>query len=184
MWFSSGIRVHVLFEVRSRACDAFFERDFGLEIKDFSRLFEVGSALSRIVLRERSMFDGDVSSEHASHRLCELEHRELVLGADVDGTDFGGVLHEREEASEEVVDVAEATCLTAVAIHREGLVAQRLHDEVAHDASIVWIHPRAVRIEDAHDAGIDVATAVKVHHEALGGALAFVVASAGADGID
>src|SRR2546430_10147221 len=51
--------------------------------------------------------------------------------------------------------VAERARLRAVAVHRERLAPQRLHDEVGHDPAVVGSHARAVRIEDPHDARID-----------------------------
>lgn len=39
---------------------------------------------------------------------------------------------------------------------RDALIAQRLNDEVADDASVVHVHTRAKGIENASDADIDV----------------------------
>jgi hypothetical protein len=54
-----------------------------------------------------------------------------------------------------VVDVAEAAGLAAVAVDRQRLAAQRLHDEVRHHAPVVDLHARPVGVEDAHDAHVD-----------------------------
>ena len=53
-------------------------------------------------------------------------------------------LGQQDEAPDEVVDVAEAPGLRAVAEHRERLVRERLADEARDRTAVVWTHPGAV----------------------------------------
>ena len=80
-------------------------------------------------------------------------------------------------------DVAEAARLRAVAVDRERLAAQRLHDEVRDDAAVARPHARAVGVEDADDARVDAVVAVVRHRDRLGEALRLVVDAARADGV-
>src|SRR5207253_2041235 len=114
----------------------------------------------------------------------DVPHGALLGVAEVHGRGHAIVLHERHEPAHEVIDVTEAARLRAVAIDSERAAGERLHDEVADDATVVRIHARSVGVEDARDAHVEPAT-LKVHHQGLGAALAFVVAGArpGARGI-
>ena len=60
-------------------------------------------------------------------------------------------LGEQDEAADEVVDVAEAPGLRAVAEHGQRLARERLADEGRDRPAVVRAHPRAVRVEDADD---------------------------------
>ncbi len=61
----------------------------------------------------------------------------------------------RMHALDQVVDVLDRAGLAAVAGHGHRLAAQRLPDERRHGAPVVGAHPRAVRVEDPHDRGVD-----------------------------
>ena len=74
-----------------------------------------------------------------------------------------------------VVDVAERARLRAVAVDRERLAVDRLREEVRDDAAVGRPQPRAVRVEDAHDRGVEVVEPVVRHRQRLGEALRFVV---------
>ena len=93
-------------------------------------------------------------------------------------------VHHAHERLDDVVDVGERSRLLAVAVDLEILAAQRRDAEIRNHAAVVDRHPRAVGIEDAHDADVDVVLPVVVHHQAFGDALALVVAGAHADRID
>ena len=84
----------------------------------------------------------------------------------------------------EVVDVAEAARLRAVAEHGERLARERLADERRDRAPVVRPHPRAVRVEDPDDARVDALLAVVRHRQRLGVALRLVVDAARADRVD
>ena len=77
--------------------------------------------------------------------------------------------------------VAERARLGAVAEHRDRPVLQRLAQERRDRAAVVRAHPRPVRVEDAHDRGVDALLAVVGHRQRLGVALGLVVDAARAD---
>jgi hypothetical protein len=85
---------------------------------------------------------------------------------------------EPDDALDQIGHVAEAPRLRAVAVDRHRLAAQSLRDEVRDDAPVVQPHPRAVRVEDAHDPGLDAVRAVIRHRERLREALRLVVDAA------
>ena len=58
---------------------------------------------------------------------------------------------------------------------------KRLHDEIADDAAVVGVHPRAVRVEDADHLDVELVLPLVVEEQRLGAALALVVAAARAD---
>ena len=93
-------------------------------------------------------------------------------------------VHHADDAFDQVVAVAERAGLRAVAVERDVFAGEGLADEVRDDAAVEGVHPRAVGVEDAHDADVDPVHAVIVHEQRLGGPLAFVVAGPRADRVD
>src|SRR5262249_49899318 len=79
---------------------------------------------------------------------------------------------------DQVVDVAEAPRLRAVAVHRDRLAAQRLAHEVRQGAAVVEPHARAVGVEDPYYPCIDTVGAVVGHDHGLGEALGLIVYTA------
>lgn len=57
-------------------------------------------------------------------------------------------------------------------------------DEVRDDAAVLGVHVGAVGVEDADDADLGIELAEEVEAEGFCGAFAFVVAGAGAGGVD
>ena len=90
----------------------------------------------------------------------------------------------RIEPADQVVDVAEASRLGAAAEYRERLLVERLADEGRDRPAVVRPHPRAVRVEDPDDRGVDALLAVVRHRERLRVALRLVVDAARADRVD
>ena len=115
--------------------------------------------------------------------LGELQHRHLGRVADVH-RQVVIAHHQPVDAFDQIGDVAKAARLRALAENRDGLVRERLADERRHDAAVVQPHPRAVGVEDADDARLDLVLAVIGHRQRLGEALGLVVAAARADGVD
>ena len=147
-----------------------------------ARARDVRLADLRIVLGERALDQRRRGLRQLAHHLGELAHRVLVGVADV--ARIAVALHEElVDPLDLVRHVAEAARLRAVAVERDRLVAQRLHDEVRHDAPVARTHARAVRVEDAHDARVDAVEAVIRHRQRLGEALGLVVHAARADGV-
>src|ERR1700733_762994 len=88
-----------------------------------------------------------------------------------------------DEAVDFVADVAEAASLAAVAVDGEVFAAQSLLHEIRHHAAVIQLQAGSVRVEDAHDARIDLVIAVIGHGYGLGEALGFVVDGTRADRI-
>ena len=114
----------------------------------------------------------------------QFEHGELAGVAEVHGADDLFLLHEADEAVDQVVDEAEGPGLGSLAVHGEVVALEGLDDEVGDDAPVVGEHAGAVGVEDADDADIDAVLAVVVKEEGLGGTLPLVVAGAQPDGVD
>ena len=94
------------------------------------------------------------------------------------------LFHHADDALDQVVAIAERAGLPAVAEDGDVLAGQGLADEVRDDAAVEGVHPRAVGVEDPHDADVDAVHAVVVHEQRFGRPLAFVVAGPGADRVD
>ena len=119
---------------------------------------------------------------HRDDALGELQHRDLGRVAEIDGAgQLVGRGHEPDQSLDQVVDVAEGAGLLAVPVHRNRLMAQRLHDEVRDHAPVVRMHARAVGVEDASDLDPELVLAVVVEEQRLRAALALVVARSRAD---
>ena len=88
------------------------------------------------------------------------------------------------EPADQVVDVAEAPRLAAVAEHGHRLVLERLAQEGRDRPAVVRPHPGPEGVEDPRDAGVDALLAVVGHRQRLGVALRLVVDAAGADRVD
>src|SRR5262245_63667701 len=117
-------RAQSLLEIRPR-----------LPAEQLARKPDVGLTDLWVVNRERTVHDAAVPTHEPQDRLRELEDRHLARVAEVHGTVVAG-FEKSDDALDEIRDVAEAARLLAVAIHRDVLAAQCLHDEVRHDAAV------------------------------------------------
>src|SRR5581483_7827905 len=88
------------------------------------------------------------------------------------------------QAADEVVDITEAPRLLAFAVYGDRLVLERLSDEIRHNTAVLHAHARAIRVEDPHEARVQLVRAVIGHRYRLGEALRLVVDAARADRID
>ena len=131
------------------------------------------------------MDDPRARSDHADHRRRQVEDRDLGWVADVDrpGHRFLG-RHQAQQAIDHVVDITERAGLQAVAVDRDVVAEQRLHDEVRHHPAVVRVHARAISVEDARDLDAHAMLAPVIEEQRLGAALAFVVAGPDPDRID
>src|SRR5205085_7654796 len=136
-----------------------------------------------IVDRERLVDDLARRAGDTEHRLGELVERELARVPDVHRQVLAALRKENEPA-DQVVDVAKAPRLRAVAEDGDRLALERLAHERRHGAPVVRAHARAVRVEDPDDAGVDALLAVIGHGECLRVALRLVVDAARPDRID
>ena len=116
--------------------------------------------------------------------LGELLDGELARVADVHRPHRLVLVHQLDEAVDEVVDEAEGARLLPLAVDGDVLTRDGLHEEVGGDAAVVGVHARPVRVEDARHADVHVVLTVVVEAERLGSALALVVARAHAVAVD
>ena len=145
---------------------------------------EVGFAALGVVFGDGFEVEFGAGVGEAEDGLGELEDGGFVVVADVDGADEANLFHHGFCAVDEVVYVAEGAGLLAFAEDGDGFAFKGLEDEVGDDAAVVEGHAGAVGVEDADDADVYFVLAVVVHHEGFGHPFAFVVAGAGADGVD
>ena len=113
----------------------------------------------------------------ASYRICSsIQWPQDLLGTFQDG-ELGGIsdvdrkvlcrLCQPQKALNLITDVAEASRLAAVAIDRQVFSTESLLHEVRNDSAIIELHARAIRIEDANNAGVHFVIAVIRHGERL-----------------
>ena len=107
-----------------------------------------------------------------------------LLPAEERGDLRGGEVHVAPERLDEVVAVLERSRLAAVAEERDVPVRERLHYEVRDDASVLGVHLRTVRVEDAHHPDVHPVLPAVVGAQRLRDALALVVAAPEPDRVD
>src|SRR5215218_1579203 len=127
------------------AAKAVLELDLGLPTEQLAGACDVGLTHLRIVDWQRREHDLARRPGHTEHHLRQLEQRVLLRVAEVDRVVLAA-LREQVEAADEVVDVAEAARLRAVAEHRQRRALERLPDERRNGAAVVRSHARAVRV--------------------------------------
>ena len=130
------------------------------------------------------MHDLRLSADFLEHDLGQLEHGEFTRITNVDRSNRFRLLHQPQEALNEVIDIAEGTRLRSVAINRDILPAQGLDDEVRDDATVIRVHAGTVSVENPHDADVHAILPVVIEKQRLGTAFALVVAGAAADRVD
>src|SRR3954453_14484050 len=163
-----------------QAAKSLLEAYLGLPPQYLARPRDVGLAHLGVVDRQRLEDDLAGSARRLDHGLGQLQQRHLLRVADVDRQVLLA-FSQRDQSADQVVDVTEAPRLGAVAEHREGLALERLADERRDRAPVVRGPPRAVRVEDPHDAGVHALLTVVGHRQGLGVALRLVVDAARAD---
>src|SRR5918992_4808762 len=88
------------------------------------------------------------------------------------------------QPSDEIIDVLETSGLLPLAVNRQGLPSQRLHDEIRHDPAVAQTHARTIGVKDPHDARIQTMITMVRHRHRFGEALRFVVYAARTDRVD
>ena len=97
--------------------------------------------------------------------------------ADIDRPDHLVIgRHQPHHPLDQVVHEAERPRLAAIAVQRDRLVVQRLHDEVRHDPAVIRMHPRPIRVEDPHHLDAQIVLPAIVEEQRLRRPLALVVA--------
>ena len=180
-----ALSVHATFKISDGGLEAVAQGDLGLPAQDGLGQADVGPALTGIVLGQGLMHQGRTGPGKVADGLGEFDHGEFTRVSEVDGAGkVVGAVHQAHEARDEVVHVAEGPGLGTVAVKGNGLVAQGLDDEVGDDPAVVGVHAGAVGVEDAGDLDTQLVLTAVVEEQGLGAAFAFVVAGAGADGVD
>src|SRR5262249_56513210 len=85
---------------------------------------------------------------------------------------------------DQVRDIAEGPGLGAVAVDRERVPVQGLHDEVRHHASVVFLHSRPVGVEDTGDFDVQMELLVIVEKQRFGATLASVLTGPWSDRVE
>ena len=143
---------------------AFAERDLWLPVQLAAGQGDIGLALRRIVGRQRPVDEFGLRAGQFDHQLRQLQDRELAGVAEVHrARKIVRTVHHPDDAFHQVVPVAEAARLRAVAKDRDVFSVQCLANEVAHHAAVEGMHPRAVGVEDPHDADVQSVHAMIVH---------------------
>src|SRR5215211_543297 len=122
------------------AAEAVLELHLGLPGEQLLRTRDVGLSHLGIVDGQRREHDLARRPGDANHYLRQLEQRVLLRVAEVDRVVLAA-LRKQVEAADEVVDVAEAPRLRAVAEHRQRRALERLPDERRDGAPVVRSHP-------------------------------------------
>src|SRR5215211_6300130 len=165
------------------AAKAVLELDLGLPTEQLAGARDVGLAHLRIVDWERLEHDVTGRPGDPYDDLCELDERVLGRVADVNRVVLAA-LREQVQAPDQIVDVAEAPGLRAVAEDGHGHVVERLAHEGRNRAPVVRAHARPIGVEDARDGRVDALLAVIRHGHRLGVALRLVVDATRSDRVD
>src|SRR2546426_2058370 len=108
-----------------------------------------GAAVDLLVAHE---LDRRFAPAQGADAVGEIEHRDLLVGADVEHLALGGLLvGEQEHAAHHVAHGGEAAGLLAVAVDQDGLVPQRPRDHARDHHAVGAGLPRPAGVEAAHD---------------------------------
>ena len=109
-----------------------------------------------VVGRQRLVDDLRLASRSARSPARPAADRELVRVAEVHRADeVVRAVHHADHAFDQVVAVAERAGLLPSPKIVMSSPRERLADEVRDDAAVERVHPRAVGVEDPHDADVD-----------------------------
>src|SRR5438067_6861280 len=110
-------------EARKHAAQTFLELDLRLPVEQLASTSDVRLPNLWIVDGQRLVHDLALRSGDANHRLGKLVERELRRVAEIHRQVLAG-LGQQHQSADQIVDVAEATGLTAVSEHSEGLALE------------------------------------------------------------
>jgi hypothetical protein len=130
-----------------------------------------------------SRFDHRARPGQPQHCLGQLPDGELVGVAHIGG--FHPVTEkEPHDPVDKIRGVAEGASLGSIAVHRERLTPERLHDEIRNHPAIAGAHPGPVGVEDPDDPGVHLVVAMVGHGERLTEPLGLIVHAARTHRID
>src|SRR5262249_22327853 len=154
----------------------FLEGNAGMPIQDMTRTRDIGAALLGIVLRQRLRLDRGSRAGFLEHQRRQLVDREFARVAEIDRPGHRGRrIHQGDEAINQVCDIAERSCLRAVAGHRQWTPVQSLHDEIRDHAAVVGLHSRPIGVEDARDLDPDAVLPMIIEEQGFCGPLSFII---------
>src|SRR5437868_6156941 len=133
---------------------ALLELNLGFPAEQLPRPRDVRLPDLRVVDRQRLEDDLALRAGQLQHGAGELEQGELAWVAEVD-REMLAAAGEQVEAADQIVDVAEAAGLGAVAEDCQRLARGRLPNESWDGAPVVGPHPRPVGIKDTNDTSVD-----------------------------
>src|SRR5207248_101236 len=142
-----------------------------------ARPAQVRPPLPGVVDRQRPVLDRALAAGQVADLLSQATDAYLLLAAQVEGQVVVAV-QDRQDPRDQVVHIAEAAGLAAVAVDGQGFAAQRLRHEVGDDAAVVDAHARRIGVEDADDPGIQPVRPLVGHRVSLCDTLRLVVAAA------
>ena len=143
------------------------------------RQSNVGLALAGVVGRQRLFDQRQFWVNTCTYFFSELANGELVGIAQIDGP-CGVAIHQADQAVDQIVDITKRTALAPIAVKGDWFTAQGLHDEIAHNATVIGQHAWAIGVEDAGDANLAAMHSLIVEAEGFSDAFAFVVTSSNA----
>ncbi len=109
-----------------------------------------------------------MTAREANHHLGQCEHREFPRIPDINRTlEFGTGIHHSDDGLYQIVHVAKATRLCAIAINRDVASADRLDDEIAHDPAIIGMHAWTIGVEYADHLDVDTVLAVIIEKRVI-----------------
>src|SRR3954468_3406802 len=112
-------------EVSDGFLQAVLEVDLGLPVERGLGKADVRLPLLRVIRRQRTMHDLGLATNETHDGFGELEHGELARVTDVDRAgEVGSRVHQAQHAFDEVVDIAEATGLHAIAVDGDRLALE------------------------------------------------------------
>ena len=179
----TGSPLQVRCEIVDGPFQAVFHRHGGGPAEPLPGQGDVRLTLFGVVRRQRPVNDPRGGAGEPHDPFGELADGGLRRVPQVDRADEPVALHHPHHPLHEVGDEAEGAGLGTVAVHRDLLPFQRLHDEVGDDPAVVLRHARAVGLEDPDDPDIHAVLPVVVHHQGLGHPFPFIIAAPDADGV-
>ncbi|KAB8106833.1 hypothetical protein EE612_041336, partial [Oryza sativa] len=171
-------------EVLDHEREALVEGDLGLPTEELLGAADVRLPLVRVVGGVRPELDPRVWVDGVLHHLGKLQHCELPWVSQVEWP-YVLPFHQLHQPLHlhTQINVLEAPRLLTVAVHRQGLLPQCLHNKVADDPAIVDAHTGAVGVEDPSNPNLEVGATVVVHGQCLRRPLPLVVRIR-TDGVD
>ena len=88
------------------------------------------------------------------------------------------------EPGDQIVDILKAARLLPLAVDRQRLAFERLHDEIGHYPAVADAHARPVGVKNAHDPRVETVKPMIRHGHRFGKSFGLVVNAARSDGID